>query len=101
MVFIITLEIRDILKGLIDRHVVPLLEVRASKCNDIVHITDLHAIRSLTNLFDCLCTVENGVDPADSGPIYFHVIEITFLSAIVWSIGAAVFLLLPIYIYLG
>jgi dynein heavy chain len=82
-------DVRELLTKMIEKHVSPLLDFRKRECKELIPVGDFHAIRALTNLFDSLCTVDQGVDPSDEST-FMKMVEMSFLVAIVWSIGASV-----------
>ena len=88
-ILLTTTDVRDLLTRLFDKQVQLLLTARATHA-ELIAVTDFHAIRSLTKLFDAFCTIENGVDPADEPVLHLRVLELYFLCALVWSVGASV-----------
>ena len=53
------------LRKLFDKYLGDLLEFKRKNCRELMPIVELNGVISLCRLLDCLCTRENGVDPAD------------------------------------
>lgn len=84
-------DVREVLQRMFERQVTPLLALRKRECRELIPVSDFHAVRALTNLFDSLQTPENGVDPNEEpAAAYLKMVEMYFLLSIIWSIGASV-----------
>jgi len=65
------------------------LMFRRRECSQIVPNDDLTAVKQLCSLFDALATENNGVTTEDSDvDTYVHMIDLNFLFALIWSVGA-------------
>eukprot|EP01105_Mastigella_eilhardi_P001895 TRINITY_DN122_c1_g4_i2.p1 TRINITY_DN122_c1_g4~~TRINITY_DN122_c1_g4_i2.p1 ORF type:complete len:4382 (+),score=1298.66 TRINITY_DN122_c1_g4_i2:875-14020(+) len=82
-------ETHELLRGLFNKFVPPLLDFKARDCQELVPVTKMNSIISLCNLFDALATPENGVTPQDAD-FYHRMIELWFLFSLIWSVGASV-----------
>eukprot|EP00163_Fabomonas_tropica_P002875 TRINITY_DN1232_c0_g1_i1.p1 TRINITY_DN1232_c0_g1~~TRINITY_DN1232_c0_g1_i1.p1 ORF type:complete len:4516 (+),score=1594.38 TRINITY_DN1232_c0_g1_i1:127-13674(+) len=79
----------DVLRKLFEKFVPKLLEFKNRECVMLIHVADLCAVTGLCNLYEALATPENGVNKDDTD-FYSRMIELWFLFAAIWSIGAAV-----------
>ena len=80
---------KEPLRALVDKTLPKLLAIKASRCRGPVPVAELGCVRSLCRLYDALATAANGVSPADA-EAYPRMIELWFLFATVWSVGATV-----------
>ena len=78
------------LRRLMDKYVEAALEFRRKETRELVPTDRLSCVRSLCTLFDCFGTADNAVSPNDGPEQYVLMIEMWFLFAIIWSIGATV-----------
>jgi dynein heavy chain, axonemal len=83
-------ECWDFYKGLFDKYVPRLLEEKAHRCREGVPIADINAVQSLCTLFECVGTVENGLDKEADAAGYWVYAEKIFVFCTVWSVCAAV-----------
>lgn len=72
-----------------DKYVDNLLAFKRDVCSELVAVDDLSAVKTLCALFDALATHDNGCTP-DANDLYLRTMELWFLFAVVWSIGASV-----------
>ncbi|ESP04959.1 hypothetical protein LOTGIDRAFT_184938 [Lottia gigantea] len=77
------------LKRLFDKYLVKIMDFRKANCEEIIPLSQLNGVMSLCKLFDCLATVENGVDSHDSEN-YIRMIELWFQFCMIWSICCSV-----------
>jgi len=77
-------------ESLHEKYVYKVLEYKASHCTEPVPVTDFNSIISLTQLYESLHTVENGLDMTANAQTYFPLAEKWFVFALTWSIMAAV-----------
>ena len=80
----------EALKTLVEKVGAKVLPIKASRCREPVPMSEMACIRSLCTLYDTLATVANGVDPAMAAEPYARVVEMWFLFATMWSVGATV-----------
>ncbi|EGF78014.1 hypothetical protein BATDEDRAFT_91203 [Batrachochytrium dendrobatidis JAM81] len=77
----------EILRRLIEKYIAQTLEIRKT-CMEIVPVPESSAIKSFCKLFDCVATMENGVNPEDPDT-YNRMLELWFLFSVIWSIGGS------------
>ncbi|KAG2392323.1 hypothetical protein C9374_012575 [Naegleria lovaniensis] len=56
---------------------------------ELIHLSDIHAVKSFCSMFDALATVENGLDPNDQ-ELYLDLIKKYLVFCLIWTIGASV-----------
>ena len=77
----------DQIKRLSEKYLPQLLNFRRN-CSQLVPVPESAIIKSFCTLFDCVATLENGVDP-EEGDSYPKMIELWFLFAIIWGLGGS------------
>ncbi|KAL8578353.1 Dynein heavy chain 2, axonemal [Nucella lapillus] len=77
------------LRRLFDKFLVKMLDFIGINCRQLIPIAELNGVASLCRLFDCMGTVENGVDPLDSEN-FARMVELWFQFCMIWSICSSV-----------
>jgi dynein heavy chain len=77
----------DTLTKCFEKFMGPSLDFRRRECKQLVETSQLSGVQGTINLFDKLATPENSVSPVE-GENYIPMIEMTFLFALIWSVGA-------------
>ena len=81
----------DFLGKLMEKYAVPALAFKLNPANEmreVLPLSDVQCVQTLTRLFDCVATAENGVDCALDEANYMRLLELQLTFAVVWSIGA-------------
>ncbi|KAL5251273.1 hypothetical protein ACHWQZ_G016836 [Mnemiopsis leidyi] len=77
------------LRRMFDKYIVPVLDFRKKMCKEIVTTSTLNSVKNLCVLYDCLATVENGVNPKDEEN-HQKMVELWFLFSMIWSVCCTV-----------
>jgi len=83
-------EVHTFHRGLVEKYVSQVLEYKCNHCTEPVPISDFNAVLSLTQLYEALHTLDNGLDRSSNIQSYSVIAEKWFVFAMIWSIMAAV-----------
>jgi dynein heavy chain, axonemal len=77
------------LRRLIEKYLEKIIQFVRQNCVELIAISELNGVISFCKLFDCLATLDNGLDPSDQDS-YVRMIELWFQFCMIWSLCCSV-----------